>query len=127
MSTGKKIALWTLSILLGAMFIFAGGSKLMALDKVKPMFVQYGYAPWFAGFIGACELLGGLGLLIPRLAGLAAIGLSIVMVGAFYTHASHHEMSHAMIPLVILALLGTVAYMRLKRSPRVLQASAQRP
>ncbi len=116
MSKGKKIALWTLSILLGAMFVFSGLSKLLQLDAVKPMFVHYGYAPWFAVLIGASETLGGLGLLIPRLAGIAAIGLSIIMAGAVYTHFSHHEFAHGMIPVVLLLLLVGVAYARFKEN-----------
>ncbi len=114
MSKGKKIALWVVSILLAAMFVVSGAPKLLQPDKVKPMFVQYGYAAWFATFIGVCEVLGGIGLLVPRLAALAAAGLSIIMAGAVYTHASHQEYSHAGIPLVLLALLIAVGYARFK-------------
>lgn len=112
MSKGKKIALWVVSILLTAMFLFSGGSKLLALDKVKPMFVQYGYPAWFAILIGTSETLGALGLLVPRLAGLAAAGLSIIMVGAVYTHFSHNEFTHGLTPLVLLILLIGVCYVR---------------
>lgn len=114
MSKGKTIALWIVSGLLAAMFLFSGASKLLALDKVKPMFVQYGYAPWFATFIGVCETLGAIGLLIPRLAGLAAAGLAIIMAGAVYTHLSHNETAHGMIPLVLLVLLAGISYVRFK-------------
>jgi putative oxidoreductase len=116
MSKGKKIALWVISILLGAMFVFSGLSKLLQLDQVKPMFVHYGYAPWFAVLIGTSEALGGIGLLIPRLAGIAAVGLSIIMAGAAYTHFSHREFGFGVIPVVLLALLIGVAYARLKES-----------
>jgi putative oxidoreductase len=115
MSKGKTIALWTVSILLAALFLVAGGPKLLQPDKVKPMFVQYGYAAWFATFIGSCEVLGAIGLLIPRLAGLAAAGLSIIMMGAVYTHVSHQEYTHAITPVVLLVLLITVAYARFGR------------
>jgi DoxX-like family len=64
MSKGLKTVLWVLSILLGAMFVFSGGMKLLKADEAKPMFVHYGYAAWFATFIGVCEALGGLGLLL---------------------------------------------------------------
>jgi uncharacterized membrane protein YphA (DoxX/SURF4 family) len=116
MSKGKKIALWIVSILLAALFLFAGLSKLLALDKAKQMFAQMGYAPWFATFIGVCETLGGLGVLIPRLAGLAAAGLSIIMVGAFYTVVTHHQIPESGIPLATLALLIWVGYMRFKNA-----------
>ncbi len=116
MSKGKTIALWTVSGLLGAMFLFSGGVKLVHLDAVKPMFVQYGYAAWFATFIGVCEALGGLGVLVPRVAGLAAACLGIIMVGAVYTHVSHHEFTHALTPLVLLLLLAWVSYVRFQGS-----------
>jgi uncharacterized membrane protein YphA (DoxX/SURF4 family) len=116
MSKGKKIALWTVSILLGVMYLFGGLMKLIKGDEVKPMFVHYGYAAWFATFIGTCESLGGIGLLIPRLAGLAAAGLSIIMVGAFFTHELHHEYGHGLIPLVLCVLLIWIARTRMSET-----------
>ena len=113
MSKGKTITLWVLSCLLAALFLFAGGMKLLKADEIKPMFVQYGYAAWFATFIGICEVLGGLGLLIPRLAGVAAACLSIIMIGAAYTVTSHHQYSQAIVPLVTLVALIFVSYSRL--------------
>ena len=114
MSKGQTIALWVLSILLAAMFLLSGAPKLLTPDKVKSMFVHYGYAAWFATFIGSCEVLGAIGLLVPRLAALAAAGLSIIMIGAVYTHLSHQEYTHALIPTVLLALLIAVVYIRVK-------------
>jgi putative oxidoreductase len=116
MSKGKTIALWAISILLAAMFLFSGGVKLLNPEQAKPMFVKYGYAAWFATFIGACEALGAIGLLIPRLASLAAAGLTIIMAGAVYTHLTHQENSHALVPLVLMLLLIGVSYVRFKES-----------
>jgi putative oxidoreductase len=114
MSKGQKIALWVVSILLAAMFLFSGCFKLLKPDEAKAGFVHYGYAAWFATFIGVCEALGGIGLLLPRLAALAAGGLSIIMVGAVYTHFSHQEFQHGLTPLVLLALLIWVCFARVK-------------
>ncbi len=114
MSKGPRIALWIVSALLAVMFLFSGGMKLMHPEQVKPMFVKYGYAAWFATFIGACETLGGLALLIPQLAALAAGGLVIIMAGAVYTHLSHQENTHALIPLVLLIMLAGVCWARVK-------------
>ena len=126
MAKGKTIALWVVSILLATMFLFVGGGKLLRPDQAKPMFVHYGYAAWFATFIGTCEVLGAIGLLIPRLAGLASAGLTIIMVGAAYTHVSHQEYRNAITPLVLLVLLIVVAYVRFgqRRNSRAAGASA---
>lgn len=114
MSKGKTIALWIVSTLLVALFLFAGVTKLVSPDKVKPMFVQFGYAPWFATFIGICEVCGAIGLLIRPLAALAAAGLSVIMVGAVYTVVTHQPYVQAIMPAVTFVLLIWVAYTRFK-------------
>ncbi|MGZ4890392.1 MAG: DoxX family protein, partial [Candidatus Angelobacter sp.] len=110
---GQKIAMWVVSILLAALFLFAGLPKLLTPAKILSQWV---YAPWFLTFIGVCETLGAIGLLIPRLAALAAAGLSIIMVGAVYTLVSHHLMKELPVPIVVFILLLGVAYMRRKEA-----------
>lgn len=114
MSKGKKIVVWILSILVSALFLFAGLTKLLKPAEARAMFVQVGYAPWFAIFIGVCETLGGIGMLVPRLRALAAGGLSIIMVGAFLTLAVHHQYGQSITPIVVLAVLILVIYMQVK-------------
>ena len=119
MSKGKKIAIWVVSILLAGLFLFAGAPKLLTPEKIRPMFAQYGYAAWFMTFIGCSEVLGAIGLLIPRVAALAAAGLSIIMVGAVYTLASHHEFKQAVTPVVVLVLLVAVGHARMKEAKKL--------
>ncbi len=116
MGKGKKIAVWIVSVLLAGLFLFAGLPKLLTPAKVGPMFVQFGFALWFMTFIGVCEVLGGIGLLIPRLAALAAAGLSIIMIGAVITMVTHHQSMQAITPLVVLVLLIIVGSMRFKEA-----------
>jgi uncharacterized membrane protein YphA (DoxX/SURF4 family) len=89
----------------------------------KAGFVQMGYAAWFAIFIGICEVLGGIGVLIPRVAGLAAACLSVIMAGAVYTVVSHHLYGQAVVPALAFALLIFVSYTRFT-SGRASQAQA---
>lgn len=114
MSKGKTIALWIVSGLVAALFLFAGGTKLLKPVEMKAAFASFGYAPWFATFIGVCEVLGGIGVLIPRVAGLAAACLSVIMIGAVYTVVSHHLYSQLAMPVVVFFLLIFICYSRMK-------------
>lgn len=114
MSKAKQIVLWVLTVLLAAVFLFAGGFKLLHPDQVRSAFVQFGLPGWLALFIGVCEVFGALGLFIPRLAALAASGLSIIMIGATVITAMNHQIRVAISNAVILALLLFVALTRFK-------------
>lgn len=113
MSKGQKIAMWVVSGLLTALFLFAGLPKLLTPDKIMSQWV---YARWFLTFIGVCETLGAIGLLIPRLAALAAAGLSVIMIGAVYTLVTHHLNKELPVPIVVFILLMLVIFLRRKES-----------
>jgi len=114
MSKAKIIVMWVLTVLLAAVFLFAGSFKLLHADQADAAFVQFGLPAWLSLFIGVCEILGAIGLFVPRLAALAAAGLSIIMVGAVVLTAIHHQFPIAASNLVILALLLAVARARFK-------------
>ena len=111
MSKGQKIVMWVVSILLTCLFLFAAMPKLLTPDKIMSQWV---YARWFLTFIGVCEMLGAIGLLIPRLAALAAAGLSVVMIGAVYTLVAHHMNKELPFPIVVFILLMLVIFLRRK-------------
>jgi putative oxidoreductase len=60
--------------------------KLLGSGTQPEMFDAIGLGQWFRYFVGVLELTGSIGLLIPALAGLAAVGLAGVMVGATLTN-----------------------------------------
>ena len=74
--------MWTTKIALAAVFFFAAAPKLAGTHASVEMFAQMNAGQWLRYFVGAAELAGAIGLLIPRLAGLAATGLAADMVGA---------------------------------------------
>ncbi|MGH6913187.1 MAG: DoxX family protein [Stackebrandtia sp.] len=85
-SKGLNITLWILQVLLAVFFLVAaGGPKLFGEATAVEMFDDIGLGDWFRYFTGAVEVAGAIGLVIPRLSGLAAIGLTLVMVGAVIT------------------------------------------
>jgi putative oxidoreductase len=109
MSKRLKITMWVVSILLTALFLFAGLPKLLTPDK---MMSQWVYARWFLTVVGVCETLGAIGLMIPRLAAVAAAGLSGIMIGAVYTLVAHHMNKELPVPIVVFFLLMLVIYLR---------------
>ena len=115
--TWKAAGVWTLTVILAAFFLLAGGGKLAGTPKQVESFAYWGYAEWFLYAVGAVETAGAIGLLVPRLAVYSVLLLGSTMLGAALTHLVHHEMMAVPVPLVILGLLAVVGYAR--RGPLV--------
>jgi DoxX-like family len=115
-------ALWVVQGLLAALFVFAGGVKLvLPLDKLAGPVELPGL---FVRFIGMAELLGGLGLILPGLlrirpilTPLAAAGLVIIMIGATVISVMSGPVAMAALPLAIGLLSAFVAYGRWRLAP----------
>ena len=107
---GMRIALYVVSGLLTALYLFASSGKLSSNPQVVEGFTKYGYSDGFRLFIGAAELSGGIGLWLPRLEFWAACGLMLIMLGAIYTNVSHGE--NPIGAVVAFGLLGFVAWAR---------------
>lgn len=119
----RKI-LWTIQIVLALLFLFAGASKFSMpveqMTKDMPAAIASGA---FIHFVGVCEVLGGLGLVLPGLlkiktglTPLAACGLALLMVGATVVSAQI-GVGMAVFPLVIGLLCAFVAYGRWRLAP----------
>ena len=81
----RTITLWTTQVVLALFFLVAAaGPKLAGEQTAVKTFEDMG-APWLRYVVGVLELAGAIGLLVPRLAGLAALCLSALMVGATVT------------------------------------------
>ena len=116
-----NIALWIIQVLLAALFIFAGVTKFVM--PVDLMALETGLPGWFFWFLGAVEILGGLGLVLPGLfrirtglTPLAAVGLFIIMIGATVLSFKGGAAA-ALIPFVCGLLLILVAYGRWRLTP----------
>lgn len=81
-----NVTLWVLQILLALMFFGGGASKLGGAPEMVEMFTAIGVGQWLRYVVGALEIAGAIGLLIPRLSRLAALGLVALMVGATFTN-----------------------------------------
>jgi uncharacterized membrane protein YphA (DoxX/SURF4 family) len=93
-----NIALWVVQVVLAALFLVSG---LLKGSRSKERLVasgQTGVAPFPLGVIrltAYAELLAAVGLILPRLTGvapvltpLAAGGLAVVMIGAMLSHGT---------------------------------------
>jgi uncharacterized membrane protein len=118
-----NVVLWIIQGLLAALFLFAGGSKFV----MPPEVLTAGPPPLpllFIRFIGVCEVLGAIGLILPSLlrirtglTPLAAAGLVIIMMGATVVTVIGIGVAMALVPLIVGALAATVAYGRWRLSP----------
>ena len=102
-----KTALW---VVLGVMFIMAGGAKLMGEHSQVEHFAQWGYPMWFLYLTGMIEVMGGICLFIPKVQFYGVVVLSVTMVGAALTHLRAGEMGAFPVPVVLLCLLVLLAW-----------------
>jgi hypothetical protein len=113
--------LWIAQILLGGIFLFTGGGKLFAYDKViakveaRSNGRAAGVSRGFAALIGLAEIAGALGVLTPGtltpahlIVRLAAAGLASIMVLAGIYHARRNESAAPAVTLFLLALFVIV-------------------
>jgi len=119
-----NILLWIIQFLLALLFIFAGSMKFVMsaeqMNAQSPVFLP----SIFLHFIGVCEILGGIGLLLPSLlrikpglTPLAAAGLAIIMTGATVITLMGPMKGMVVTPLVACLLCIFVAYGRWRVRP----------
>ncbi|MGB6209946.1 DoxX family protein [Mycobacterium sp.] len=111
--------LWTLQVVLAAVFAASGAAKISQPKQRLIASGQTGVAPFPSPVIRVTaffELLGAIGILVPRLVGIAqfltpaaAAGFAIVMVGAIGSHAYLHEPRNVALTSLIFIAAVTVA------------------
>jgi len=108
------ITLWILQCFLAIMFLMAG---IMKLTQSKEKLMEK-VGEWISDWdiksirlIGALELLGALGLILPMLLNLipvltiaAAVGLGITMIVAAFIHLNRKENKQVVMNIVLLLL-----------------------
>jgi uncharacterized membrane protein YphA (DoxX/SURF4 family) len=122
-----NILLWIIQVLLALLFLFAGGTKLILPIEVLTSMGspnQVHLPSLLIRFIGVCEVLGALGLILPGLfrvrtglTPLAAAGLGIIMIGATVLTIIGDGVGLALVPLIAGLLCGFVAYGRSRLRP----------
>ena len=112
-----NIALGIVQGLLALLFLWAGGMKFVM--SIEEMTKELALPGWFLRFIGVCEALGAIGLVLPGLlrirpglTPLAAAGLGIIMIGATVVTLMTADVALALVPLAVGLLSAFVAYGR---------------
>ena len=116
-------ALWTAQVLVALLFLFAGSMKfIMPAEKMQQGPIVFPLA--FLYFIGLCECLGALGLVLPgltrihtELTPLAAAGLTIIMIGATIVTVLAMGVAAAIFPAVVGLVTAWIAYGRTRVEP----------
>jgi uncharacterized membrane protein YphA (DoxX/SURF4 family) len=112
-----NVLLWALQVLLAMLFMFAGVMKFVM--PIEEMTKQIALPGWFLHFIGAAEILGAIGLVLPGilrirtgLTPLAAAALVVIMIGATAVNLKIGQRGAALTTVVVGLLLVFVAYNR---------------
>jgi len=115
----KNTKLWIVQGLLAALFLLAGVPKLVmsAEQMVAPGPIQVPVL--FVRFIGVCEILGAIGMVLPGLTGikpgltpLGAAGLVIIMIGATVVNLVDGPAVAAILTVILGLMAAYVVYGR---------------
>jgi len=107
-----RVALYALQAVLGLFLAIGSGlPKLVGEASAVAIFDQIGAGDWLRYVVGLCEVAGGIGLLVPVVAGLAATCFVLLMAGATVVQLS---VVHAYwyTPVIVGLLMALVAWVR---------------
>jgi putative oxidoreductase len=108
----QKNIYWTLLALISLAFLLAGSTKVTGQPSAVAGFVSVHLPIWFMYVVGTLEILGAIGLWIPRLSRYAIGGLSIILLGAIVTTAIFQGIAVAFMPLIYLLIFGVIVWMK---------------
>lgn len=117
--------LWTLQVLLALFFgLASGAAKFLVPMEMLESSMPIPLPEAFVKFIGVCEILGALGLVLPgllrirtELTPLAAAGLTLITIGAAVYQLAAGQPGNAVFAVAIGLLCAFVAYGRWRIAP----------
>lgn len=117
-----NVVLWIIAGVVGAMLIGAGAMKMLQpREKLAASGLKWtmDFSPRSVKLIGALDALGGIGLILPPLVGIApvlapiaAVGVALLMVGAAVVHGRRKEYPQVGFNIVLFILAVLVAWGR---------------
>ncbi len=115
----RNITAWIIAGLLAVAFLGSAITKLLGQEMHVQNFQRWGIPLAFMYVIGVLELLGAVGVLIPKLRALAGLGLGLLMIGAVGTHVVFGEWAMVPPPFVLMVLAFVLFALR-KDEPNLL-------
>ncbi|MFE9770124.1 DoxX family protein [Streptomyces sp. NPDC005931] len=117
-----RLALRALQVLLALFYAVASAlPKLIAHSSAVESFDEIGWGSAGMYAVGALELAGAVGLLVPVLQSAAAAGLGALMVGAFVVQVAVFDGQYAATPLILLVPLALIAWARRGHNAQLLR------
>ncbi|WP_019065283.1 DoxX family protein [Streptomyces prunicolor] len=122
-----RIALRALQVLIALFYGVASSlPKLIADPSAVDSFDRIGWGSGAMYTIGALELAGAVGLLVPLLQSVAATALSALMVGAFVVQMTVFHGENAATPLILIIPLALIAWARRGQNRELLRVLRRR-
>lgn len=88
----------------------AGGvQKLVGTEAMVDLFADIGAGQWLRLVVGTLEVVGAIGLVVPRVRGFAALGLAGVLIGAAFTNVVILDES-PVLPMLLLVLTMVICW-----------------
>lgn len=108
-----KVAVWTMTIFVGAVSVFAGADKIVHSQAWQERFVdEWGLPAGLVVVVGVLEVTGAALLLVPRRATYGGAIIAAVMIGAVGTHLVAGQLDQVLAPAIFGSLAGFVAWYR---------------
>ena len=113
-----QVMYWLIAVLLAVFYAYAGGKKvLQTREQLEPMMGWVDTIPMpLVRTIGALEVLGALGLILPPLTGIApglavaaALGFVVLQIGGIAVHLTRGEARLIGLNVALLALAAAAA------------------
>jgi putative oxidoreductase len=108
----KEVVLWIITLFLVLVCLRSGWQKVTGNIFWVRDFHRWGYPDWARIVVGLAELTSLGLLLIPRFASYGASLFGVVMLGAIFTHATHHETSRLPFNFLLLGLSLIIIFAR---------------
>lgn len=110
----------TLRVLLSLGFLAAAVTKFLPHSGWHERFAEWGYPDWFVPLVGGLEVLGVVGLWVPRASRQAMLILGGILLEATYTSLSHPPLAQVARPVAFVTLLALL-FVTQQKAPRTPQ------